>query len=85
MVSGSDDVLPSMDESSARSHQGLKTVGRGLLRTIQQTKVQGNLVRTIYESLRPPFLNEMKGTPVASSQHCYQTELHIILVFISTI
>ncbi|VEL18689.1 unnamed protein product, partial [Protopolystoma xenopodis] len=28
-------------ESSARSHRGCRTVNRGLLRTVQQTKVQG--------------------------------------------
>ncbi|VEL33966.1 unnamed protein product [Protopolystoma xenopodis] len=42
MVSGSDDFRHRTDESSARSHWGRKTVGRGLFRTIQQTKVQGN-------------------------------------------
>ncbi|VEL17217.1 unnamed protein product [Protopolystoma xenopodis] len=31
-----------MGESSARSHWGRRTVSRGLLRTIQQTKVQGS-------------------------------------------
>ncbi|VEL09833.1 unnamed protein product [Protopolystoma xenopodis] len=42
MVSGSDDVRHRTDESSARSHRGGRTVSRGLLRTIQQIKVQGN-------------------------------------------
>ncbi|VEL17002.1 unnamed protein product [Protopolystoma xenopodis] len=36
MISGADDVSHRTDESSAWSHWGLKTMGRGLLRTIQQ-------------------------------------------------
>ncbi|VEL38597.1 unnamed protein product [Protopolystoma xenopodis] len=42
MLSGSDDVRRRTAESSAQSHRGGKTVSRGLLRTIQQTKGQGN-------------------------------------------
>ncbi|VEL15374.1 unnamed protein product [Protopolystoma xenopodis] len=42
MFTGSDDVGHMTDKSSARSHQGRRTVSRGLLRTIQQTKVQDN-------------------------------------------
>ncbi|VEL32414.1 unnamed protein product [Protopolystoma xenopodis] len=38
-VSGSDDVRDMTGESSARSHRGRRTVSRGLLGTIQQTKV----------------------------------------------
>ncbi|VEL36115.1 unnamed protein product [Protopolystoma xenopodis] len=41
-VSGSDDVRHRTAESSAWSHRGRRTVGRGILRTIQQTKVKGN-------------------------------------------
>ncbi|VEL11302.1 unnamed protein product [Protopolystoma xenopodis] len=42
MVSGSDDVCYRMDDSSARSYWDRKTVSRGLIRAIQQTKVQDN-------------------------------------------
>ncbi|VEL37776.1 unnamed protein product [Protopolystoma xenopodis] len=42
MSSGSDDVPHRTDEGSARRHRGRKTVSQGLLRIIQQTKVQGN-------------------------------------------
>ncbi|VEL09384.1 unnamed protein product [Protopolystoma xenopodis] len=42
MISGSDGVHHRTDESSTRIHRGRKMVIRGLLRTIQQIKVQGN-------------------------------------------
>ncbi|VEL08170.1 unnamed protein product [Protopolystoma xenopodis] len=42
MVSGCYDVHHMTDKSSTRSHQGRKTVSRGLLRTLQQAKGQGN-------------------------------------------
>ncbi|VEL36833.1 unnamed protein product, partial [Protopolystoma xenopodis] len=42
MVSGSDDVRDITDENSALIHRGRRTLGRGLLRTMQQTKLQGN-------------------------------------------
>ncbi|VEL08879.1 unnamed protein product [Protopolystoma xenopodis] len=42
MVSSSDDVRQMSEERSARSHRGRRTVSRGLLRTIQQTKGQSN-------------------------------------------
>ncbi|VEL24990.1 unnamed protein product [Protopolystoma xenopodis] len=42
MASGSDDILHMMDERSARSNRGRKTVSRGLLRTTEQTEVEAN-------------------------------------------
>ncbi|VEL33525.1 unnamed protein product [Protopolystoma xenopodis] len=42
MVPGSDYVPRRTNKSSAQSHRGRKTVNRGLFRTIQQTKVEGN-------------------------------------------
>ncbi|VEL35083.1 unnamed protein product [Protopolystoma xenopodis] len=64
MVSGSHNVRHMTGKTSARSHQGRRTVGRGLLRTIQHTKVQGN----------PPSVSDTANPRIPSTQLLKQNE-----------
>ncbi|VEL09047.1 unnamed protein product [Protopolystoma xenopodis] len=42
LVSGSEDFRTITDQSSTQIHRGRRAVSRGFLRTVQQTKIQGN-------------------------------------------
>ncbi|VEL15777.1 unnamed protein product [Protopolystoma xenopodis] len=78
MVSGSNDVRHRTDESSARSHRGRKLVNRGLLRTIQQTKVQGNPPAISGEAnLRIPSTRLLKRNEMYASISGLQVEMGI--------
>ncbi|VEL26258.1 unnamed protein product [Protopolystoma xenopodis] len=80
------------DESSARSYRGGRRVSRDFLRTVQQTKLQGNPPTVSCEvNPRIPsthFLSEMKGINLpfipfkeaserdSSSAHRYETPMN---------
>ncbi|VEL10300.1 unnamed protein product [Protopolystoma xenopodis] len=67
MVSGSDDVRQITDESSTRSHRDRRTGSQGLLRTIQQTRAQGN----------PPAVSGAANLRILSSHIFKQNERYV--------
>ncbi|VEL32248.1 unnamed protein product [Protopolystoma xenopodis] len=70
MVSGSDDNRDMTRESSAQSHRAGRTMSRGLIRSVQPTKVQGKPAISVEANLRIPSTRLLKRNErYASNQH----------------
>ncbi|VEL34789.1 unnamed protein product [Protopolystoma xenopodis] len=68
---GSDDVRHMTDERSARSHKGRWTVSRSLLRTIRQTKFQGN----------PPSASDEANLQIPSARVPKRNERYTVSIY----